>query len=183
MPCLVFKRVVDKLHVNAGCLSIHAHSTGEFVQDMVDNLYAVVLACSFSFIITLSRHLMLVHRTGGLVQDMVGVAVYLQAVLLHRWTCIYDKADLLYAGADHLVTTLSRLSMRVYHVGGPAQDVVDVFYTGAGHFSTTLRRHSMLVHYISGLVQDMGDIAVYSQACLLHRWTCKRCGWRVPHWY
>ena len=38
-------------------------------------------------------------------------------------------------------TALSRLSMRVYQIGGPVQDMVDVLYTGAGHFSTTLSRH------------------------------------------
>jgi len=55
---------------------------------MVDILYAVVLAFSFSFVITQSRHSMLVHYTGGLVRDMVDVAVYSQAVLLHRWSCM-----------------------------------------------------------------------------------------------
>ena len=45
----------------------------------------LVLACSFSFVITQSRHLMLVHYPGGLVQVVVDIAVYSPAVLLHRW--------------------------------------------------------------------------------------------------
>ena len=48
----------------------------------------LVLACFFSFIIIRSRHLTLVHFTGGLVQDVVDVAVYSQAVILSRWSCM-----------------------------------------------------------------------------------------------
>jgi hypothetical protein len=110
----------------------------------------LVLTILFSFSTILSRLSVRVCHTGGPVQDMVGM---------------------LYTGANHFSTTLTRhnacplaqwtcarhccLTSYVYCPGGLGQDMVDMLHTGANHFSTTLYRHN---------------------ACPLHQWTCARHG-------
>ena len=161
MLCLVYKTLLLGslvLYCASHYVDVKTRSLF-FLQDLADKLdldklvlyktwLMLVLACSFSFIITLSRHLMLVYRTGGHEQDTVDVAVFLRGCVICEGGAVYTTKQMccMLVVTSLFSTTLSRPSMHVHHVGGLVQDVVDVLHTGAGHFSTTLSRHSMLVH-------------------------------------
>ena len=166
MLCLVYKTLLLGslvLYCASHYVDVKTRSLF-FLQDLADKLdldklvlyktwlmsFMLVLACSFSFIITLSRHLMLVYRTGGHQQDTVDVAMFLIGCVICEGGAVYMTKQmccmLVVTSLFSFSPTLSRPSMRVYHIGGLVQDMVDVLHTGAGHFSTKLSRHSMLVH-------------------------------------